>query len=131
MASPYENADKTALSSTAASCWVWRTLWEERKRRQKRIRQQEASGTNRTEAAVAPKPLQFRLLDAVLFDEGGAQTGSAGIFTSRSGELMRRTKANLELPAVRGRMAQLALGIFRAGQHPVIVESGPSPAPTK
>ena len=35
---------------------------------QKRLRQLEASG-GRTEAAVAPKPLQFRLLDAVLFDE--------------------------------------------------------------
>ena len=35
-----------------------------------------------------------------------------GLFTSRSGELLRRTTASLEVPMVRGRMAQVALGVF-------------------
>jgi hypothetical protein len=106
-------AQGVKYSSTDAACWVWKTLWDERKRRQKRQKQRELNGQNQPEAAAAPKPLHFRLLDAVLFDQGGTSVQPAlGVFTSRTGELMRRSSATLDPTAVRSRMAQVALGSF-------------------
>ena len=91
-----------------ASCWVWKAMWEERKRRQRVRRQKEESGHQTFEAAVAPKPLHFRLLDAVLFENG---VPVMGVFTARDGELMRRTNTSLALPIVRSRMAQVSLAV--------------------
>lgn len=99
------------LVGPEAAAWVWRALWEERKRRQKNMNLREESGQSSISASVAPKPLHLRLLDAVLF-EHGASTPTMGVFTSRQGELMRRTAASLDLATVRGRMAQVSLGVF-------------------
>jgi hypothetical protein len=96
----------------AAACWVWQALWEERKRLQKRQKQKEENGHKWwKDASSAHNPIQFRLLDAVLFD-GFSSTPVMGLFTSRQGELMRRTNTSLDLNVVRGRMAQLAMGVF-------------------
>lgn len=98
-----------------ASCWVWQKMWEERKRLQKRQKQKEENGHKWwKDASSSLKPIQFRILDAVLFD-GFSSTPVMGIFTSRHGELMRRTQASLDLNIVKGRMAQLSMGVFGSG----------------
>jgi len=113
------------LDPPTAACWVWRALWEERKRRQKVQKAREESGVKWWDSSAAPKPMDFRLLDAVVFE---GPSPSLGVFTSRTGEIMRRTAASLDMAVVRGRMAQLALGVFGGsspgqGSH----EHGPPP----
>jgi hypothetical protein len=76
------------------------------------MKQREESGNKWWDAAAAQKPLHFRIVDAVLFEGGVA---SLGLFTARTGELMRRTAASLHLGVVRGRMTTLAHGIFGVG----------------
>ena len=116
-------ATTTRLTSTHASCWAWRALWEERKRRQKKQKKYEESGNAAWwNQATAPQPIHFRLLDAVLFAAPSSAQGanfsakptkpSMGVFTSRTGELLRRASASLEPAMVRGRMAQVSLGVF-------------------
>jgi len=94
---------------------VWRALWEERKRRQKAVKQREESGTKQWwNAAAAPNLLELRLVDAVLYEPNNSKP-SHGLFTAKTGELMRRAAASLEPSVVQARMAQVALGVFGGG----------------
>ena len=103
------------MSTSAAelhTCLLLRMAvpWEERAAAEEAEEARRVGAAWRNQA-TAPQPIFFRLLEVVLFDSKSPKP-SMGLFTSRSGELLRRTTASLEVPMVRGRMAQVALGVF-------------------